>query len=86
MTACRPPPATVMSLQVIGKGDEPPKDSEGNVLQAEAAGTHVDISGQLLILAVGNGRQAGGGVQLCSKAGGASQVQSLTGWVRPVLL
>lgn len=56
-------------MQVRGKGEEPHKDADGNVLQAEEAGTHVDISGQLLILAVGNGRQAGGGVQLCSKAG-----------------
>ncbi|KAK9807361.1 hypothetical protein WJX73_006241 [Symbiochloris irregularis] len=56
------------SYQVVGKADEPHKDADGRVLQPEAAGTHVDISGELLILAVGNGRQAGGGVQLCSKA------------------
>ena len=44
-------------------------NADGQEMHPEAPGTPVDIQGELLILAVGNGRQAGGGVRLCPKAG-----------------
>ena len=46
-----------------------PKDEEGELLEPVKDGTMVDIKGDLLILAVGNGQQAGGGVPLCPDAG-----------------
>lgn len=36
---------------------------------AVEGGQQVDVEGNLLVLAVGNGRQAGGGVRLCPNAG-----------------
>ena len=46
-----------------------PKDDDGNLLDPVKDGTMAEIKGDLLILAVGNGRQAGGGVPLCPDAG-----------------
>ena len=46
-----------------------PRDADGNLLDPVKDGTMAEIKGDLLILAVGNGRQAGGGVPLCPDAG-----------------
>lgn len=58
----------------VAAGREPLRDADGKELKPEASGRAVDIQGELLILAVGNGRQAGGGVQLCSGAGESENV------------
>ena len=52
-----------------GDREQWPKDEDGQLLEPVKDGTMVDIKGDLLILAVGNGRQAGGGVPLCPDAG-----------------
>ena len=49
-----------------------PCDEDGRLLEPEKQGTVAEVSGDLLVLAVGNGRQAGGGVPLCPDAGDSS--------------
>ena len=49
-----------------------PKDERGQRLEPVAAGSKAHLQGDLLILAVGNGRQAGGGMELCPDAGDQS--------------
>lgn len=50
-----------------------PKDSFGKVLKPLPEGTEAKAEGDLLILAVGNGKQAGGQIPLCPNAGMLAQ-------------
>ena len=60
-----------------------PKDERGQRLEPVAKDSTAHLQGDLLILAVGNGRQAGGGMELCPDAGAAAdashRTETLTG-------
>ena len=61
---------TCPGVQILSKDSaEWPKDERGATLQPVAPDSRASFEGDLLILAVGNGRQAGGGLELCPDAG-----------------
>ena len=87
----RQEPSLTACAQLRGQDKQQwPRDEDGQLLEPEKPGTMVELEGNLLILAVGNGRQAGGGVQLCPDAGqpraalcGAACGMASKGWRSP---
>ena len=72
--ASRPqqPPAQSQcpAAQILSQDNaEWPKDERGSTLEPVGPDSRACLEGALLILAVGNGRQAGGGMELCPDAG-----------------
>ena len=59
-----------LALQIsTGPDKHRPRDEEGRKLEVMAEGSTARAEGDLLVLAVGNGKQAGGGIPLCPDAG-----------------
>ena len=56
-----------------GPEEDWPTDEHGNTVRPLPDGSSAQLDGDLLVLAVGNGRQAGGGVELCPDAGQCPQ-------------
>ena len=52
-----------------------PSGSSGRPYKLVPDGQKLHVQGELLILAVGNGRQAGGGMLLCPHAGNRNSVE-----------
>lgn len=64
-----PPPDEAEDAKDTDRTDGGGLDGTGSGRKLVPDGQKLHVSGELLILAVGNGRQAGGGMRLCPYAG-----------------
>ena len=64
-----PPPDEAEEAKDADRTEEGGLGSTGSGHRLVPDGQKLHVSGELLILAVGNGRQAGGGMRLCPYAG-----------------